>query len=185
VGGETYSGKIDGLGWKVWDVTGLLAAAAGEYLEYCPVHPIPVAGAWEAKRLGQYDAVNLDHVDAEPLLAVCYPAADGGVNIHVIDGMHRLARAARDGAATIPARMVPLGLAARFEIPLALYAADLVAQEMLASGGRPMAGPGGVMMIVGGSVGPDDPADPPEVNALRQAARRGPVAADIEVLSAR
>ncbi len=177
--GENWTGLINDV--RTWYDVGL----AKMILAKCPpidvalLEEYSVAELWENQvRHSETVEGHIGHVDmAVPILVATIGTADDGRDIcQLIDGLHRVTRAHREGIATIKGIHLSHAFSRGLIIDPEIAVLNEVAEELLASGGRMVeieTERGKRLAVVGGSLRPQNGFDHPE--RLKYLSKRGPI----------
>lgn len=181
---EVWSGRLNGV--KRWFNMSLAKELLSRVLLGRPARDVPreylfdvdVAEVWRDQISScEIVADHLDHVDMSdpPIVGMTpHPTLVDTYNLHVMDGIHRFARAHRDGLRTL--RVIRLSPEATSEIEIDPYEACLeeIMTELLGTGAEIRITPAGPC-IVGGRVPRFDPSnDHPIKEKIIQTIASGP-----------
>lgn len=180
--GETWSGKPEPFSEKVWYNVSLARQLLAPHwpLPADLLEDVSVAELWAAQvSVSQFEAGHLDHVDlADPLLLVTTHETPEGGSVTLIDGIHRVARAHRDGIESLKAVRLSLAVSQTLLIDPQEAVFEELVNEILATGGE-IKPHGRAMVVVGGNPAPQAPDDHPLRAEMLAAIRGGPTAFDI------
>jgi len=174
--GETWSGRIEPSGEKVW----YNVSRAKEILAACPVPAnfladVSVRQLWEMQvSKSHVEAAHLEHVDMSDPVLLATTAVDGPNDyITLIDGNHRVARAFRDGIETLKAVKFSKAFSQTLLIDPREAVLNELLVEILATGGR-VDSVDGVFVVTGGNPAPQTLDDHPLRLGFLSAIRSGP-----------